>query len=241
MEVSKTKADAKAETISVKKETKDPSQSYRDRKSSNSGEVPIKRKRENFKPVVSYSQPEYLEGLDDDVVEMPYDDYVQDLEVGVVYNNIDTRMGELRETEFFTLYRDAISLFVVVLCVGGIFLVFIGRAETAAFQSQPRLIALEIIGYLCCIPIIFWAMFWLCPSRKERSERKKISRFRKVRLEPYSEAQVTEVKESKLQTDMKQFAKRREEYLIEERRIQAMKENKRKGLPTGREVDRFNL
>lgn len=199
------------------------------------------RKKKEFRPKISYSQPEMLEGLEDEIVDMQYDDFVQDLEVGAVYNNIDTRMGEMRETEWFTLKRAAVGLIVFTLCVGGIFLVFIGRGETKAFQSQPKILALEVIGYIMCIPLFCYGMFWICPTRKEHHERKKISQFRKTRLEPYNESQTSEVKEKAVLTEQKQFAKRREEYLAEERRIQAMKEAKRKGLPTGREIDRFGL
>lgn len=199
------------------------------------------RKRKEFRPTVSYSQPEYLEGLEEEEEAMPYDDFVQDLEVGVVHNNIDTRMGELRETEWFTLHRDAITLIVLTLCVGGIFLVFIGRAETAAFQSQPRLIGVEVLGYICCVPILLWVCFWICPSKKEHSQRKKIKTFQKVRLQPYNESQITEVKDTLEATEAKKFAQRREEFLANDRRVQKMREAKKKGLPTGREVDRFDL
>jgi hypothetical protein len=200
-----------------------------------------KKKKKEFRPKVTYSQPEYLEGLEEEIVDMQYDDYVQDLEVGAVYNNVDTRMGEMRETEWHILNRSAVGLVCFTLCVGGIFLVFIGRGETKAFQSQPRLIAVEVIGYLLCVPLVCFVMFVICPSRKEHQERKKISQFRKNQLEPYNESQIAVVHENSALTEQKQFAKRRDEYLAEERRIQAMKEAKRRGLSTGREVDRFGL
>lgn len=118
---------------------------------------------------------------------IPYSEYVDDLEVGVVFNRVDAFMNDLDEDDKFTRIRVACSLFSGILCLLGIYLILLGGAVTEAFQSQPRLLWLQIIGGLFQIPIVFWFIFMCCPSREERQRRRVIKQKRKMRKEIYAD------------------------------------------------------
>ena len=118
---------------------------------------------------------------------IPYSEYADDLEVGVVFNKIDTFMTDLEEDDRYMRIRVACSLFSGVISLLGIFLIFLGGGLTVAFQSQPKLIWLQVIGGLFQIPIIYWIIFLFCPSKEERSRRKTIRVKRKLRKDMYAE------------------------------------------------------
>mmetsp|Transcript_15365 Transcript_15365/g.23131 ORF Transcript_15365/g.23131 Transcript_15365/m.23131 type:complete len:222 (+) Transcript_15365:207-872(+) len=201
-----------------------------------------KRLTHETTPVLDFIQDEpdinaeYIE-KEPDVIR--YDDYKDDIEVGVVYNNIDSRMLELSDHEGFMLKRVAVGLAAILSCLLGIFLVLLGRAETDVFQSQPKIIALEVFGYLLCIPFIVWFVFAVCPSKQEYLLRRRMQIKRRNRLQPYETKQITQVGETAQQREARILAEKRQAYLDEEARIQKMKSNKARGISNGREVDRF--
>lgn len=122
---------------------------------------------------------------------IPYSEYVDDLEVGVVFNRIDNFMNDLEEDDRFMRIRVACTLFSGIFCLLGIFLILLGGGITKAFQSQPNLIWLQVIGGLFEIPIILSIIFFCCPSREERQRRKIIHSKRKQRKEIYADKNET--------------------------------------------------
>jgi hypothetical protein len=130
-------------------------------------------------------QKDPLTGEIEEVI--PYSEYADDLEVGVVFNRIDNFMGDLEEDDHFMRVRVFRTLFAVILCLLGIFLIILGGANTVAFQSQPKLIWLQVIGGLFQIPIILWTIYLCCPSKEERQRRRMIKIKRKKRKEMYAD------------------------------------------------------
>lgn len=118
---------------------------------------------------------------------IPYSEYVDDLEVGVVFNRIDNFMTDLEEDDKYMRIRVATTLFSGILCLLGIYLILLGGGITKAFQSQPHLIWLQVIGGLFQIPIILWFVFFCFPSREERQRRRVIKQKRKMRKEIYAD------------------------------------------------------
>jgi hypothetical protein len=118
---------------------------------------------------------------------IPYSEYADDLEVGVVFNRIDNFMGDLEEDDHFMRIRVFRAFFAGILCLLGIFLIILGGANTVAFQSQPKLIWLQVIGGLFQIPIILWSIYLCCPSKEERQRRRIIKSKRKKRKEMYAD------------------------------------------------------
>jgi hypothetical protein len=118
---------------------------------------------------------------------IPYSEYADDLEVGVVFNRIDTYMGDLDEDDRHMRVRIAGTFVTVILSLLGIYLILLGGAMTVAFQSQPRLIWLQCIGAVCEIPILLWGVFICCPSKEERRRRRVLRSKRKMRKEMYAD------------------------------------------------------
>jgi hypothetical protein len=118
---------------------------------------------------------------------IPYSEYADDLEVGVVFNRIDAFMGDLDEHDRHMRVRVAGTFISVILSLLGIFLIILGGAMTVAFQSQPKLIWLQCIGAVCEIPIILWGIFICCPSKEERRRRKALKSKKKLRNQMYAD------------------------------------------------------
>ena len=118
---------------------------------------------------------------------IPYSEYADDLEVGVVFNRIDHFMGDLEEDDQFMKVRVFRSLFALILCLLGIFLIILGGPYTVAFQSQPTLIWLQVIGFLFQIPCLLWTIYLCCPSKEESQRRRMIRMKRKQRKEMYAD------------------------------------------------------
>jgi amino acid permease len=156
---------------------------------------------------------------------IPYSAYVDDLEVGVVFNRIDEFMKDLHEDDMYTRFRVALSLFSVIFCLLGIFLIFLGGAMTVAFQSQPKLIFVQVIGGLFQIPIIFWFIFMCCPSKEEREKRRIVTVKRKIRTEKYSENDTKLIEETKDEIKKRVKEEKQQAFAEMELKIAAKKAN----------------
>mmetsp|Transcript_7106 Transcript_7106/g.10596 ORF Transcript_7106/g.10596 Transcript_7106/m.10596 type:complete len:188 (+) Transcript_7106:108-671(+) len=155
-----------------------------------------------------------------------YDDYVNDLEVGVVYNRIDSHMTDLEEDETFVRFRVAFTLVAWVLCLLGIFLIFFGLAETDAFQSQPKILGLAILGGLFQIPILYWVCFMACPSALERHKRHTIAQKRKTRMQAYAESETKVLQEETDEMRRSREAQERiDAFVAEQKRKERLKAN----------------
>ena len=102
-------------------------------------------------------------------------------DVSVVYPVIEQNLSELDEEESWTRYKLCVTVTTWLMVIAGIFLILISRAETDAFQSQPKILALFIVGIICEVPLLFWCKVMCFPPPEERERRRVIRRRRKKR------------------------------------------------------------
>ena len=102
-------------------------------------------------------------------------------DVSVVYPVIDQNLSELEEEEQWNRYKVCITVITWMMVLAGIFLILISRGETDAFQSQPKILALFVVGIICEVPLIWWCKVMFFPPPEERERRRTIRRRRKKR------------------------------------------------------------
>jgi hypothetical protein len=115
-----------------------------------------------------------------------YHPYIDEIETGAVFKKIDEMVDDNDEDYRFMKLRIPFTFCAWISACLGIFVVIYGGAYTIAFQSVPRRLWLEIVGFVLCLPLIGWFLFMFCASSEERSRRRKIFKKRKIRLEVYS-------------------------------------------------------
>jgi hypothetical protein len=115
-----------------------------------------------------------------------YHPYIDEIEVGSVFSKIDQLVEDNNEDYRFMKFRVPFTFFAWISALVGIFTVIYGGAYTIAFSSVRKRFWLEIIGYVLCLPLIFWFIFMFCASSEERRRRRMISKKRKIRLEVYA-------------------------------------------------------
>ena len=117
--------------------------------------------------------------------EAKYHPYIDEIEIGSVFNKIDQMVIDNDEDFFFMKIRIPFTFFAWITACLGIFLIFFGGAYSIAFQSVKKRFWLEIIGFILCFPLILWFLYMFCASKEERKRRRGIFTKRKIRLEVY--------------------------------------------------------
>jgi hypothetical protein len=115
-----------------------------------------------------------------------YHPYIDEVEAGAVFSKIDEMVEDNDEDYRFMKLKIPFTFCAWISAFLGIFVVIYGGAYTIAFQSVPKRLWLQIIGFLLCLPLIGWFLFMFCASPEERRRRRKIIKKRKIRLEVYS-------------------------------------------------------
>lgn len=114
-----------------------------------------------------------------------YHPYLDEIEMGRVFNKIDNMVKDNNEDYIFMKIRIPFTFCACISACLGIFLIFFGGAYSIAFQSVNRRFWLEIVGFILCLPIILWFLYMFCASKEERKRRRGIFTKRKIRLEVY--------------------------------------------------------
>eukprot|EP00602_Paraphysomonas_sp_CaronLab_P002485 CAMPEP_0185037146 /NCGR_PEP_ID=MMETSP1103-20130426/31127_1 /TAXON_ID=36769 /ORGANISM="Paraphysomonas bandaiensis, Strain Caron Lab Isolate" /LENGTH=250 /DNA_ID=CAMNT_0027574977 /DNA_START=1 /DNA_END=753 /DNA_ORIENTATION=- len=132
-------------------------------------------------PVTPLKPPTLTED-EKDGSKLPYEEYQDDLEVGAIFSRLDHYVVDIRHDEAHMKFRVVLTLFSWITCLIGTFLILFSRAETEAFQSQPKIFWLFVLGCVLEVPVILWFILLFCSSKKEWQRRKEIRRRRKQRL-----------------------------------------------------------
>mmetsp|Transcript_19949 Transcript_19949/g.28670 ORF Transcript_19949/g.28670 Transcript_19949/m.28670 type:complete len:218 (-) Transcript_19949:343-996(-) len=105
------------------------------------------------------------------------------------HNKLENHMDDIAQYESYTRKRAIVCLVAWLLPLVGIFFILLGRAESEAFQGQPRLIWLEVLGYLLVfVPPIWWCVYICCPGEETNKFRREISLKRQTREDEYETA-----------------------------------------------------